>query len=80
VPKERSYAYCSDTAYYPEIINHIENVDLLFHESTFCNADKERAKVTMHSTAEQAATIAKKASVYKLLLGHFSTRYKNFSQ
>lgn len=77
VPKARSYAYCSDTAYYPEMIKEIESIDLLFHESTFCNADKERAKATQHSTAEQAATIAKDAQVKQLLLGHFSTRYKD---
>ncbi len=79
VPKPRSYAYCSDTAYNPLMINEIENLDLLFHESTFCTSDKERAKLTMHSTAEQAATIAKDAKVKSLLLGHFSTRYKDLS-
>ena len=78
-PKERSFAYCSDTAYYPPIIKNIENIDLLFHESTFCNEDKERARFTMHSTAEQAASIAKEANVKKLLLGHFSTRYKDLN-
>jgi len=77
VPKERSYAYCSDTAYYKEIVRHIEGVDLLFHESTFCKEDLKRAYQTQHSTSQHAAEIAKEANVNKLLLGHFSTRYKN---
>ena len=65
----RSYAYCSDTAYYESIIEHIKGVDLLYHEATFMNDLKERAKETFHSTAEQAATIALKSGVKKLLLG-----------
>ena len=77
VPKERSYAYCSDTAYYKEIVRHIEGVDLLFHESTFCKEDLKRAYQTQHSTSQHAAEIAKEANANKLLLGHFSTRYKN---
>lgn len=80
VPKERAYAYCTDTAYYPNIIKKIEKVDLLYHEATFCNKDAERAKKTMHSTAEQAATIARDAKVQKLIIGHFSTRYSNLTR
>ncbi len=79
VPKPRSYAYCSDTAYYPDMLNEINNLDLLFHESTFCNSDIKRAEETKHSTAKQAATIAKKSAAKQLLLGHFSTRYKDLS-
>lgn len=71
----RSYAYCSDTAYNPAIIEQIEKVDLLYHESTFFEADRARAKETFHSTASDAAKIAKEAQVKKLLLGHFSARY-----
>jgi ribonuclease Z len=74
----RSYAYCSDTAYFEKIIKIIENVNLLYHESTFIDSDKTRAKETMHSTAFQAAEIAKKANANKLLLGHFSARYHEF--
>jgi len=75
--KPCSYAYCSDTAFYPKIINEISQVDLLYHESTFANTESKRAQTTQHSTAEDAATIAKEANVKSLLLGHFSTRYSN---
>ena len=77
--KQRSYAYCTDTAYYEKIIPIINNVDLLFHESTYANNLKKQAKETFHSTAEQAATIAKKANAAKLLIGHFSARYKDIT-
>ena len=75
--KPRSYAYCSDTAYLPRIAEQIQNVDLLFHESTFMEADSVRAKATLHSTAAQAAQIAKLANAKKLVIGHFSARYDN---
>ncbi len=74
---QRSYAYCSDTNYFEDIVEHVKEVDLLYHEATFLNAELERAKKTFHSTAEQAATIASKANVKQLLLGHFSARYGN---
>ena len=73
----RSYAYCSDTRYNEDIIPFIKNIDLLYHESTFADEMEDRANLTHHSTATQAATIAKKAGVKKLLLGHYSTRYKD---
>jgi len=73
--KTVSYAYCSDTAYSEKIIPMIKGVDLLYHEATFAESEKVRAKTTMHSTAGQAATIALKAEVGKLLIGHFSARY-----
>ncbi len=73
----RSYAYCSDTSYYEEIIPFIQHVDLLYHEATFADDMENRATITLHSTASHAATIAKKAGVQKLLLGHYSTRYKD---
>lgn len=72
----RSYAYISDTGYMASIADLIEGVDLLYHEATFLERDKVLAKQTLHSTARQAAEIAKKAGVGKLLIGHFSTRYK----
>lgn len=72
-----SYAYCSDTAYKEDIIPIVENVDVLYHEATFANSELLRAKKTCHSTAFQAATIAQKARVKKLIIGHFSARYRN---
>lgn len=73
----RSYAYCSDTIYLPSIVEQIKGVDLLFHEATFANEDAPRAKETFHTTAAQAAEIARKAEVKKLLIGHFSARYED---
>lgn len=73
----RSYAYCSDTRYDEEIVSYIHGVDLLYHEATFADEMEGRAELTHHSTATQAAKIAKMAQVKKLLLGHYSTRYKD---
>ena len=73
----RSYAYCSDTLYLKSIIPQIKGADLLFHEATFMSTDDARAKETYHSTALQAAQIAKEAEVKQLLIGHFSARYED---
>ncbi len=73
----RSYAFCSDTIYDERLISVVKNVDLLYHEATFMNDKSERAAETFHSTAEQAASIALKAEVKRLIIGHFSARYKN---
>ncbi len=78
-PRPKSYAYCSDTAYKPDIIPLIKDVDLLYHEATFLEADKALAAKTKHSTARQAAQIAKDAGVKQLVLGHFSSRYPDES-
>lgn len=75
LPPLRSYAYCSDTIFNPGLKKYLDNVDLLYHESTFMDDNAERAKTTFHSTAKQAAEIAKISQVKKLLLGHFSSRY-----
>ncbi len=75
--KPLSYAFCSDTAYKPNIVPIIKNVDLLYHETTFLNDKEELAKTTKHSTAQQAAEIAKQANVDQLIIGHYSSRYKN---
>jgi ribonuclease Z len=73
----KSYAYCSDTMYDESIIPIIENIDYLYHESTFLESEAHLSERTMHSTAKQAATIALKANVKNLILGHYSTRYGN---
>lgn len=77
--KPKSYAFCSDTIYNEDIISIIENADVLYHESTFLESEASLATKTMHSTAIEAATIAKKAQVGKLVLGHYSTRYDTIS-
>lgn len=73
----RSYAYCSDTRYNEAIVEQIKNVDLLYHEATFLQDRLERAKETFHSTAKEAANIAKMANVKKLIIGHYSARYRD---
>ncbi|RZJ30829.1 MAG: ribonuclease Z [Chryseobacterium sp.] len=71
----KSYAFCSDTVYDETIIPLIKNVDVLYHESTFLDSEMHLCERTMHTTAKQAAAIAKQANAKQLLLGHFSTRY-----
>ena len=77
--KSRSYAYCSDTRYNEALLNHISNVSLLYHEATFLEEAELRASKTYHSTASQAAILAKKANVEQLIIGHFSARYKDIT-
>ncbi|TKG95844.1 ribonuclease Z [Puteibacter caeruleilacunae] len=74
-PKPRSYVFCGDTAYTETILPTIEGCNLLYHEATFTEELAGMAKLTYHSTAKQAATIAAKANVDKLIIGHFSARY-----
>ena len=76
-PPPKSYAFCSDTVYDEEIVPIIKNVTALYHESTFLEGEVDLAFPTKHSTARQAATIAKLARVKKLILGHYSTRYED---
>lgn len=78
-PHSFSYAYCSDTQYEPDIIPQIKDVDVLYHESTFLDDLKELAVKTRHTTALQAAEIAREANVKYLILGHFSNRYTDIS-
>ena len=75
----KSYAFCSDTAYSEEIIPLISQCDVLYHEATFLESEMLLAKKTKHSTAMEAATIALKAKVSQLILGHYSTRYENIT-
>lgn len=74
-PESKSYAYCSDTSYYPEIIPIIQNATCLYHETTFLKDKESLASTTMHSTSAQAASIAKESNVKQLILGHYSGRY-----
>lgn len=73
----KKYAYCSDTAYFPSIVPIIKDADWLYHEATFLQQHADLAQKTKHSTAKEAATIARDANVGRLILGHYSARYKN---
>ncbi len=75
--KEFSYAYCSDTRIIPGLRAQIENVDIMYHEATFMEDMKERAYNTYHTTAAEAAQLARDSNIDMLLIGHFSTRYKD---
>lgn len=74
----KSYAFCSDTVYNESIIPLIKDITVLYHESTFLDKNESLCEPTKHSTARQAATIAKKANVETLILGHYSTRYDGY--
>ncbi len=76
----KSYAFCSDTVYNEAVIPIIQNTDILYHESTFLDSESKLAEKTLHSTAKEAATIALKANVKQLILGHYSTRYDGIEQ
>ena len=76
-PKTKSYAFCSDTVYNEDIVPIIRGTDVLYHESTFLDSEEHLCQKTKHTTAKQAATIAKMAQVKLLILGHYSTRYKS---
>ena len=78
-PPAKSYAFCSDTSYKEDIVPIIEKVDLLYHEATFLDERADLAQKTKHSTAKQAAQIALKADVNQLIIGHFSSRYKDIN-
>ncbi|MDR1553887.1 MAG: ribonuclease Z [Prevotellaceae bacterium] len=75
----RSYAFCSDTEYSKKVADIVKDVDLLYHEATFTQNFMKMAKQTGHSTTIQAAEIAKQAKVKKLIIGHFSSRYKDLN-
>ena len=75
--KARSYAYCTDTLYFPELAEFIKGVDLLYHEATFQTEKELYATTTFHATAGQAAEFARKAEAGKLIIGHFSARYRD---
>lgn len=75
--RSRSYAFCSDTVYTDTLIPYVKEVDVLYHEATYSQVRVDRAREMYHSTAEQAASIAKAAQVEKLVIGHFSAKYKD---
>lgn len=75
-PSPLSYAYCSDTAWFSRLPGFVRGVDLLYHEATFDKTKGDMARQTGHSTAEEAAKVAMEAGAGKLLIGHFSSRYK----
>jgi ribonuclease Z len=77
--KALSYAFCSDTMYKPDIVPIIKDVDLLYHEATFLSDREDLAKKTKHATSKQAAQIAKATNTKKLIIGHYSGRYKDIS-
>lgn len=78
--KPRSYAYCSDTSYLPTLHERIAGVSCLYHESTYTTADADRAEMYFHSTAAQAAQVARDANSGRLLLGHYSSKYDDERQ
>ena len=71
----RTYAYCADTAYVPALKDYLSGVNMMYHETSFLKEDEKRAKQHLHSTAEQAATLARDSNAGKLLIGHFSNKY-----
>ncbi len=78
-PRARRYAFCSDTRYDEGLLPHIADVDVLYHEATFTEALRDRAHATYHSTAAEAARIAQQARVGRLLIGHYSSRYRDLT-
>lgn len=76
----RSYAFCGDTIFKPEIAEKVKGVSLLYHEATYLSDSEERAASRFHCTARQAATIAKAADAKKLLIGHFSSKYETIDE
>ncbi len=79
-PKPQSYAYCSDTRFDDSIAEYVKNTTLLYHEATFDNSMQQRAFEKFHSTSGDAARIAKKANVSKLIIGHFSARINDYEK
>ena len=78
-PPPKKYAYCADTKYTESFIEHIKGADLMYHESTYLHAEAHKATDRYHSTSIQAAELAKKAGVKQLLLGHYSSKYRELA-
>jgi len=79
-PPQRSYAYCTDTLPLDSTVEFVKGADLLYHESTFLEKEQQRSKETYHSTAKEAADVAKRAGVKRLMLGHYSARYTELDE
>ena len=79
-PKGKSYAFCADTRYNEDMIEHIKDADMIYHETTYLENFREHAELRYHSTAKQAALIAKKSGCVRLLVGHFSSRYDTLEE
>jgi ribonuclease Z len=80
LPPPKKYAYCADTLYYEPLIEKIEHADLIYHEATYLHVLQKKAFDRFHSTAREAAMIAQKAGVKKLLIGHFSSMYETLDE
>lgn len=79
-PKGKTYAFCADTKYNESMIEHIKDMDMIYHETTYLDNLRERAEQRFHSTTKQAAAIAQKANVKRLLIGHFSSKYDTLEE
>ena len=79
-PRQLSYAYCTDTGYHEPIAAYLKGVDVLFHEATFMSNEAALAAEKLHSTAREAALIAQRSGVKQLIIGHFSSRYKELTE
>jgi ribonuclease Z len=76
----KKYVFCADTKYDESLLPHIDNADLIYHETTYLDNLRERAEARFHSTTRQAALLAKKGNVKKLLIGHFSSKYDTLEE
>jgi ribonuclease Z len=79
-PKGKAYVFCADTKYDESLLPHLYESDLIYHETTYLDHLKEKAIERFHSTSSQAALIAKKGRVKKLLIGHFSSKYAELAE
>ena len=79
-PKGKSYVFCADTKYDESLLTHINEADMIYHETTYLDHLKDRAIERFHSTSSQAALMAKKGKVKKLLIGHFSSKYHDLAE
>ena len=79
-PKGKTYVFCADTKYDESLLTHLQEADMIYHETTYLDNLQERAELRFHSTSKQAAKMAKKGKVKKLLIGHFSSKYPELDE